>query len=101
MTLLKLFNVPMSLTDVNFICPFNVKDWARELKMKLNWKTVDFELGNGPKLIVDFRKRLPNALRDAKMRGNVDSLLAWMERVVEFNHKNKFSGAKGIYVLEI
>lgn len=100
MTLLKLFNVPMSLSDVNFICPFDVEDWAKKLRMQLWWKTFNFDLGNNEKMLVDLRKRLPNALRDAGMKANIDLLLEWVEMVSKFNHTNRFSGAKGLYILQ-
>ncbi len=100
MTLLKLFNVPMSLTDVNFLCPFDFIEWSEKLGMRLEWRTFNFDLGNNHKMLIDMRKRLTNALRDAQMKANVSALIEWLQKVSRFNHKSYFSGAKGIYILE-
>jgi SAM-dependent methyltransferase len=100
MTLLKLFNVPMSLTDINFLSPFDFIEWAKKLNMKLTWRTFNFNLGNNQKMVIDMRKRLTNALRDAKMKADIPALLTWLKKVSRFDHKQYFSGAKGIYLLE-
>ena len=99
MTLVKLFYVPMSLTDLHFICPFDVEAWAQELEMELKWETFNFDLGNNQKMIVDLDKRLRNALRDAKLPGNVDAFIDWLKKVSQYDHTNKFSGAMGLYIL--
>lgn len=99
MTLLKLFKVPMSLTDINFLSPFDFIEWAKKLNMKLKWRTFNFNLGNNQKMLIDMKKRLTNALRDANMKANVPALLAWLQKVSLFNHKKYFSGAKAIYLL--
>lgn len=99
MTLYELFKVPMSLSDINFICPFDVMDWAKKLNMKLDWRTFNFDLGNNQKMIIDLKKRLVNALRDAKMKADVPALINWLEKCSKFNHVNELSGAKGLYIL--
>lgn len=100
MTLAKLFNVPMSLTDLHYICPFDVAEWAEELNMDFQWSTFNFDLGNNEKMIIDLKKRLPNALRDAGMAGDTNSLITWLEKVSNFDHASEFSGAMGMYILK-
>ena len=34
MTLQLLLDVPMSLTDLHFICPFDMERWAEELELR-------------------------------------------------------------------
>lgn len=101
MTLLLLFDVPMSLSDVNFLCPFDFEEFAKKLKMKLSWHTFNHDLGNNQKMVHDLgeRKRLENALRDAGMKGNVPALLAWLTKVARYDHTLPHSGAKGFYIL--
>jgi hypothetical protein len=100
MTLLKLFYVPMSLTDINFLCPFDFIKWAERLDTKLTWHTFNFDLGNNQKMIIDMKNRLTNALRDVEMKADVPSLIKWLKQVSRFDHEKYFSGAKGLYILE-
>ena len=66
MTLASLLRVPMSLSDRHFIHPWDMNDWAEALGMKCRQlTTVDSEWAFGDRLLQDFRKRIPNALRDA------------------------------------
>jgi ubiquinone/menaquinone biosynthesis C-methylase UbiE len=99
MTLVKLFDVPMSLSDINFLCPFDFEEYAVKLNMKLKWHTFNTDLGNNNKMIVDMKKRLTNALTDAKMKADAKALLKWLEQVSKFDHKSETSGAKGFYIL--
>ena len=99
MTLQLLFKVPMSLTDVHFLCPFDFEEIAKKLGMALSYKSCDQSWGGGQKLIIDFKKRLVNALRDAKMEGNVDALIAWLEKAVKYSNSTEYSGAIIVYRL--
>ena len=100
MTLVKLFDVPMSLSDINFLYPFDFEEYAKKLDMKLKWHTFNTDLGNNKKMLIDMKKRLTNALSDAKMKADVRSLMKWLEKVSEFDHTSPISGAKGFYILE-
>jgi 2-polyprenyl-3-methyl-5-hydroxy-6-metoxy-1,4-benzoquinol methylase len=102
MTLQLLFNVPMSLSDVQFLSPFDFEEWAKKLDMKLAWHTFNFDLGNNEKMMYDLgeRRRLKNALRDANMKGDTKKLLSWLERVSRYDHTLPHSGAKGFYILQ-
>ena len=56
----------MSLSDRHFIHPWDMNGWAEALGMKCHQlTTVDSEWAFGDRLLRDFRKRIPNALRDA------------------------------------
>ena len=99
MTLQLLFEVPMSLSDLHFLCPFDYQDYADALGADLTWTSVDQDWGHGPRMIEDFDKRLRNALRDKDMEGNVDRLLQWLERTLEFAGPTDSSGANLIYEL--
>ena len=97
MALQYLFDIPMSLTDVVFLCPFDFEDFAKELGMKMRFITIDHDRGCGQRLIYDFKKRLPNACRDKGIEANVDKLIDWLEKAVQYPLHSDFSGAVAIY----
>lgn len=98
MTLQLLFDVPMSLTDKHFISPFDMQKWADDLDLGLTWKTFRYEQAVGEKMVFDMKKRLTNALSDAKMDNeNVDKLLEWLLAASPYEEPSKSNGAKGIY----
>ena len=101
MTLQMLFDIPMSLSDLHFLCPFDYQDYADKLGADITWTSVDQDWGHGPRLIEDFDKRLRNALRDKGMEGDVDRLLQWLERTLEFTAHTESSGANIIYDLKL
>ena len=95
MTLQLLFDVPMSLTDLNFMCPFDFEDFCKEYGYTLEEiKSTDQDWGSGELAIIDLSKRLPNALRDAGMDySKVDRLLKWLKKAVKYHQTDDFSGA--------
>ena len=95
MTLQLLFDVPMSLTDLNFMCPFDFEDFCKEYGYTLEKiKSTDQDWGSGELAIIDMSKRLPNALRDAGMDySKVDRLLKWLQKAMKYHRTNDFSGA--------
>ena len=97
MALQHLFDIPMSLTDVVFLCPFDFEDFAKELGMKMRFITIEQDWGCGQRLIQDFKKRLPNACRDRGMEANVDRFIAWLEKAIRYPLISDFSGALAIY----
>lgn len=86
-TLQKLLDVPMSLTDVHSISPSDMAKWARDAGLVLSRiESFDYERGNGKWLIEDMKKRLSNALRDAKLSFNkVDEVLTWVNDLIDYN----------------
>lgn len=101
MTLSKLFDVPMSLSDRHFVSPADMKRWSAELGLELvAMKAVDLDVGQGDYLCVDMKKRLTNALRDAKMDGsNVDRLLDWVQVNLPYFPAGDLSGSECLYLL--
>ena len=95
----------MSLSDLHFIHPWQMEDWATTAGFKIeSMRTVDHGRGNGELLIRDFKKRLPNALRDAGIEvSGVDSYLAYLESLVGHleTHADTYrlDGATALYVL--
>ena len=101
MALAKLFNVPMSLSDLHFLCPFDFEGFAVGLGARLSYESVDQDWGHGEKLIIDFRKRLVNALRDAGMdNSNVDVFLDWLGKTTGFATYSQRTGANIVYRLQ-
>ena len=102
MTLLLLLDVPMSLSDVSYICPFNMEEWAGELGLECEWRTIRHSVGYGELLRVDMKKRLTNALRDAGLdNSKVDGLLDWLDRARQYEVEQKHNGAAGLYRFRI
>jgi len=90
--------VPMSLTDLHFLSPFDFEDFCKTHKYSLTYKSIDQDWGAGDRTIVDFRKRLPNALRDAGLRNDrVTMFLSWFERALAYHQSHDASGATVIY----
>ncbi len=103
-TLLHLFDAPITLADLHYLTPLEFEAFSRKMKMKMNWRTFDHDWAHGERLITDFRKRLPNVLRDAKLpnkQKNIDEFIKWLENhVLAFDHTSGFSGATGIYIFK-
>lgn len=99
MALQKLLDVPMSLTDLHFICPFDMEEWASELGGKLNYESVDQDWGHGQRLLTDYKKRLKNALEDKGLKADVPSFIKWLEKTLDYRVDTGFSGATIIYKL--
>ena len=102
MTLWFLFNAPITLADLHYQTPADFTNYANKLKMKLKWRTIDKSWAHGDILIRDFKRRLPNVLRDAKLPNdskNIKNLIEWLkENVVPFENSLPQSGATGLYV---
>jgi len=98
MTLALLFDAPMSLSDLHFLNPFDFEEFCEKQNYTLVIKSCDQDWGAGERTIVDFNKRLRNALKDADMdNSKVDLLLAWLEKAMPFFQADDFSGATVIY----
>lgn len=98
MTLQLLLDVPMSLTDKHFLCPFDIERWAREADLVCTWRTFRHSQAYGEQMIIDLRKRLTNALRDAGLdNSRVERLLAWLTAVGAYEQDAHHNGAKALY----
>jgi len=94
MTLATLFNVPMSLTDLHFLCPFDFKTYCEKNNLNLEYKSGYQDWGSGETTIRDFKKRLVNALSDANMdNSKVPLLLEWMEKAIPYSKQTNDTGA--------
>ena len=102
MTLWHLFHAPITLADLHYQTPVDFQNYAKKLKMRLKWKTIDRSWAHGEILIQDFQRRLPNILGDAKLpknAKNIENFLNWLKiNVVSFNNSLAHSGATGLYV---
>jgi 2-polyprenyl-3-methyl-5-hydroxy-6-metoxy-1,4-benzoquinol methylase len=102
MTLKLLFNAPITLADLHYLTPINHMKWAKKLNMKIKWRTIEKSWGHGDVLISDFKRRIPNVLRDAKLPKNqkrIDELILWLKEYVNpLDNSLQQSGAVGLYV---
>mgnify|MGYP006415525013 CR=1 FL=1 len=105
MPLLLLFNAPITLADLHYFTPVGFKNFSKQLGMSLSWKTFDKSWGHGDILVQDFKKRLPNVLRDSNLpnkKKNIDLLIKWIQNNInKLNHDLPHSGATGLYKLTI
>jgi len=97
MTLKLLFDIPMSLTDISYFCPFDFEEFCKKNNYKLEYKSVDQDWGAGNRLLIDYNKRLRNALKDKGIEGDVDKLLSWVEKAIKYQKYDKHTGATVIY----
>jgi len=98
-----LLDVPMSLSDLHFIHPWHMKQWATESGLTVELiATVDHESASGRRLLRDYEKRLHNALRDAKLSTDkVNQYMDYLENLVEYlsseDDRNVMDGATALY----
>ena len=88
----------MSLTDLHFICPFDMKRFCDDRGLHMEYESIYQEWGSGDDMIRDLGKRLRNALRDADMdNSKVDDLLNWLVEAKEYFKTDNDSGAIVVY----
>lgn len=102
MTLVLLFNLRMSPTDLHFLHPGQFQVFAEDNDYKMETHSCDISWGWGQDMIEDFKKRLPNALADAKMNTiGVPKLLKWLESNIQLMLPvNQIQGGTLIYRIE-
>jgi SAM-dependent methyltransferase len=94
MTLQILLDVPMSLSDIHFFSPDVFDKFAEKNNYRVHNTTISHDWGGGGKTILDFKKRLVNALSDAKLNNTkVEEFLDWMEHTIPYFDHNEYSGA--------
>jgi len=85
-TLQTLFKAVMSKTDKHCLHPWEFMEFAKKNKLYISMLTCEKSWGNGPKMIEDYKKRLPLALRDANLeiKGRLSDLFKFMEEHDKF-----------------
>lgn len=100
-TLWHLFRARITLADIHYLTPIEFENWSKKLGMSLHWRTFDYDWAHGERLIKDFKRRIPNVLRDSKLprnKKNIDGFISWIRtHILPLNHRKKFSGATGLY----
>lgn len=98
MTLQLLFDVPMSLTDLHFLSKPEFERFCRDNEYALEIRSTDLDWAAGNRTIIDFDKRLRNALTDADMdTGGVDRFLEWFETALPHFQHTEATGANVCY----
>jgi SAM-dependent methyltransferase len=94
MTLQILLDVPMSLSDVHFFMPSDFNNYAAEKDLKVSMTSIDHNWGGGNRTILDFKKRLVNALKDKELNNkNVPKFLEWFDEAIKYFNHDDDSGA--------
>lgn len=105
LTLYYLFNAPITLADLHYFTPIDFQKFAKKLKMKLRWKTIDRAWSQGDVMIKDLEKRLPKILDDSKLpydKKNIEFFIRWIKtNIVTLNNDLPHSGATGVYVFSL
>lgn len=100
-TLRFLFDARITLVDIHYFTPVEFIVWAKKLKMKMTWKTIEQSWGHGEKLIQDFRKRLPNVLKDLPKSPSSEKINAFIDwiggHIPSLEGDQKAGGAVGFY----
>jgi 2-polyprenyl-3-methyl-5-hydroxy-6-metoxy-1,4-benzoquinol methylase len=106
MALFSILDVPMSLSDLHFLHPWDIAKMAEKLGMKLeNCGSVDHSVGYGPLLLKDFQKRLNNALIDKGLPiHNLGRYLSYLEELTKYLYVKEapgvgIEGATAVYRL--
>jgi len=101
MTLWFLFNAPITLADLHYLTPNEHLKMAKKVNMKLKWRTIEHSWGNGEIMIKDFQRRIPNVMRDMKMKiddKKMKLFLKWLKtNVVVMDNSLPQNGAIGLY----
>jgi len=102
LTLFFIFNAPITLADLHYFTPIDFSLWANKLKMDFKWYTFEKSWSQGSLLIKDFEKRLPNVLKDFKIRKKeqkISELLNWLEKkALPLDNSLPHSGATALYI---
>ena len=62
-----LFDAPITLADLHYLTPKDFEQWAKKLDMSIKWRTFEKSWAHGDILIKDFKRRIPNILKDMKL----------------------------------
>jgi len=102
MTLVKLFDIPMSLSDKHFLTPHDFANFEREMPIQLlEIQSVDVEISQGNDFRKDMERRLNNALKDKDYdNSKVYELIDWVEQNIIYFPQNELSGVEAIYIFK-
>ena len=105
LTLWYLFKAPITLADLHYLTPVDFQNFAKKLKMEINWSTFDRSWSHGDVLIKDLERRIPNILRDARLPNDekqIRNFIKWIKtNIVSLNNDLPHSGATGLYVFSL
>jgi len=98
MTLHHLLKVPMSLTDLHFIAPWDFGRYCNVRGYRLIMQSVDQDWGCGKMMLDDYYKRLPKALNDVGLpTDGCKSLWNWLKKSNNYFQTSRHSGANMVY----
>ena len=101
MTLQLLLDVPMSLSDLHFLCPFDFEEFCLNNDYDIEYISSNQDWGSGKLMLQDMTKRLTNALRDANLdNSKVERLIDWCEKSNKMFQQDKHTGANVIYKIK-
>jgi 2-polyprenyl-3-methyl-5-hydroxy-6-metoxy-1,4-benzoquinol methylase len=102
LTLYFLYELRITLSDLHFISPKNMKSWAGDCGLTFErWFSYDHSMGNGELMLRDLKNRLPKVFAEVGKipEENISRLLKWLEETIEYTEKTDHNGAMAMYVL--
>lgn len=91
----------MSKTDLHFLNPWDFEEFCKENGYGLKWTSCNHSWANGVRMIEDFRKRLPLALKDGEVPyqgdANINQLLSWLSKAGPMIDLGPNLGATAVY----
>ena len=102
LTLYFLHDLRITLSDLHFISPTDMKSWCEESGLNLErWFSFDHSLGNGDLMLRDLKNRLPKVFAEVGEvpEKRISHLLKWLEDTKEYNEETALNGAMAMYIL--
>ncbi len=95
---LDMLGAVMSKTDLHFINPWDMENFAKEHGYRVAMQCCDLDWAGGGKMIADQKQRIPLALKDGGLPvGKVDKFLSWLELATNRMQPAPLGGATIVY----
>lgn len=101
---LHMLGAVMSKTDLHYLNPWQFEDFCKERGYVLTMESTDNDWGYGARMVEDFCKRIPLALKDGGLKAhNLDwlSLIGWLHRASAMIPAGPLNGATICYRIDI
>jgi len=101
---LNMLGAVMSKTDLHYLNVWDFKAFCEKHKYQLTAnRSADQDWGGGQRMIDDYQKRLPLALKDGNItykKRDFDKFMKWLAKVVEYTESAKMPGATTVYRIQ-
>jgi len=101
---LDMLGAVMSKTDLHFIDPWEVEQFCLKHSYKYQYDSIDYNWGEGDKMIEDLLKRIPLALKDGGItldRIKFSKFITRLYALPYYTAPNRMGGAINIYRIDL